>query len=147
MSDHCANSAGRWELDVKNYHIPAFILNLPNQIPQKVNTLASQIDVFPTLFAALNWDYESNLFGQNILSMTRENERAFIGNYRKLGYLKDDKVLILDEQANANFYSWNPLDNSLTTAPLNDAFEKKSISFYQVADELYRNEGLKIKNK
>ncbi len=147
MSDHCANSAGRWELDVKNYHIPAFILNLPNQIPQKVNTLASQIDVFPTLFAALNWDYESNLFGQNILSMTRENERAFIGNYRKLGYLKDDKVLILDEQANANFYSWNPLDNSLTTAPLDDAFEKKSISFYQVADELYRNEGLKIKNK
>lgn len=22
MSDHCASSAGRWELEVKNYHIP-----------------------------------------------------------------------------------------------------------------------------
>ena len=69
MSDHCASSAGRWELDVHNYHIPAMIINLPNQQPLKVNNLASQIDVFPTLFAQLNWDYESNFFGRNILKM------------------------------------------------------------------------------
>src|SRR5690606_12512923 len=51
MSDHCANSAGRWELDVHNYHIPAFVINLPNQQPEKISQLASQIDLFPTLFA------------------------------------------------------------------------------------------------
>ncbi|WP_028283551.1 LTA synthase family protein [Olleya marilimosa] len=147
MSDHCASSAGRWELDVKNYHIPALIFNLPNQQPEKVNKLASQIDVFPTLFSVLNWDYESNLFGKDILSMQPKDERAFIGNYRKLGYLKDDKILILDEQANANFYSWNPSDNSLNTIPSEEKFQNKSISFYQVADDLYRNEGLKIKSE
>ena len=147
MSDHCASSAGRWELDVKNYHIPGLIFNLPNQEPKKVNKLASQIDVFPTLFSALNWDYKSNLFGKDIMSMQPQDERAFIGNYRKLGYLKDEKVLILDEQANANFYSWNPVDNSLGSIPTEDKFEQKSISFYQVADDLYRSEGLKIKSK
>lgn len=147
MSDHCASSAGRWELDVKNYHIPALIFNLPNQQPEKVNKLASQIDVFPTLFSILNWDYNSNLFGRDILSMESKDERAFIGNYRKLGYLKDNKVLILDEQENANFYSWNPKDNSLNAIPSEEEFDKKSISFYQVADALYRNEGLKIKKQ
>ena len=147
MSDHCASSAGRWELDVKNYHIPALIFNLPNQQPEKVNKLASQIDVFPTLFSALNWDYKSNLFGKDILSMQPEDERAFIGNYRKLGYLKDDKILILDEQKNAHFYSWNPVDNSLSVIPSEEKFENRSISFYEVADDLYRNEGLKIKSK
>ena len=147
MSDHCASSAGRWELDVKNYHIPALIFNLPNQQSEKVSKLASQIDVFPTLFSALHWDYESNLFGKDILSMQPEDERAFIGNYRKLGYLKDDKILILDEQKNAHFYSWNPSDNSLTTIPSEEKFENRSISFYEVADDLYRNEGLKIKSK
>ena len=145
MSDHCASSAGRWELDVKNYQIPALIFNLQNQQPEKVNKLASQIDVFPTLFSLLHWDYRSNLFGQDILSMELEDERAFIGNYRKLGYLKDDKVLVLDEQKNAHFYSWNPNDNSLVTRASEEEFENKSISFYQVADELYRNNGLKIK--
>lgn len=147
MSDHCASSAGRWELDVKNYHIPALIFNLPNQPPEKVNRMASQIDVFPTLFSALHWDYKSNLFGKDILLMQPEDERAFIGNYRKLGYLKDDKVMVLDEQKNANFYHWKPSDNSLTTIPSEKSFENTSISFYQVADDLYRNEGLKIKNE
>jgi len=147
MSDHCASSAGRWELDVKNYHIPALIFNLPNQQPEKINKLASQIDVFPTLFSALHWNYKSNLFGNDIMSMQPQDERAFIGNYRKLGYLKDNKILILDEQKNANFYSWNPSDNSLTTIPSEESFEKKSISFYEVSDDLYRNEGLKLKRK
>ncbi len=147
MSDHCASSAGRWELDVKNYHIPAFIFNLPNVAPKKINTLSSQIDVFPTLFSLLHWNYKSNLFGVNVLEMTKENERAFIGNYRKLGYLKDNKVLVLDEQANANFYSWNPTDNSLKSIPADKTFTNKTISFYEIADDLYRNGGLKLKNE
>ncbi len=146
MSDHCASSAGRWELDVQNYHIPALIYNLPNSAPQKVDKLCSQIDMYPTLFALLNWDYNSNLFGENIMKMQSEDERAFIGNYRKLGYLKDNKVMILDEQANANFYNWNPKDNSLTQQQVDTPFLNKSISFYEVADDLYRNGGLKIKN-
>jgi len=145
MSDHCASSAGRWELDVKNYQIPALIYNLPESNALKVNTLCSQIDIFPTLFAQLNWDYTSNFFGKNILEMKPEDERAFIGNYRKLGYLKDNKVMILDEQENANSYTWNPVDNSLTKVPYEKEFAKKSISFYEVADYLYRNNGLKIK--
>ena len=146
MSDHCASSAGRWELDVKNYHIPALIYNLPNTKPQKIDNLSSQIDMFPTLFSFLNWDYDSNLFGIDIMSMTPENERAFIGNYRKLAYLKDNQVMVLDEQANANFYDWNPIDNSLTKKITDESFLKKTISFYQVADDLYRNKGLIIKN-
>lgn len=145
MSDHCASSAGRWEMDIKNYHIPGLIFNLPNHQPEKVNKLASQIDIFPTLFALLHWDYKSNLFGRNILTMQPEDERAFIGNYRKLGYLKEDRVLILDDQKKANFYSWNPIDNSLNTIPVDENFENKSISFYEVADDLYRSGGLKNK--
>lgn len=147
MSDHCASSAGRWELDVKNYHIPAFIINLTNQSPKKVSKLASQIDLFPTLFAQLNWDYDSNLFGQNILKMETADERAFIGNYRKLGLLKGKKVMILDEQNNANFYSWNPVDNSLSLEPLSEEFMNRTVSYYEVADDLYKSGGLKLKNK
>ena len=30
MADHCASSAGKSEVDIKNYHIPAMIYNLPN---------------------------------------------------------------------------------------------------------------------
>lgn len=146
MSDHCANSAGRWELDVKNYHIPAFIANLPNGKSAKVAKLSSQIDLFPTLFSLLKWDYTSNFFGKNVFAVKPEDERAYIGNYRKLGTLKDNKVMILDEQKNANLYLWNPADNSLSPLPADKNFEKQSISNFQVADELYHNSGLNLRS-
>ncbi|MFC3973063.1 LTA synthase family protein [Maribacter confluentis] len=146
MSDHCASSAGKWELDVANYRIPAFIYNLPEQQNAKINTLCSQIDVFPTLFSTLGWTYESNLFGMDILKMKPENERAFIGNYRKLGYLKDSKVLVLGDGETINFYQRNVLDNSLKQTPMNESFKKIAVANYQVADELYHNGGLQLKS-
>tara|TARA_R110002050_G_scaffold196426_3_gene331418 strand:- start:9006 stop:10982 length:1977 start_codon:yes stop_codon:yes gene_type:complete len=145
MSDHCASSAGRWELDVKNYHIPALIINLPNTHPIKIDKLCSQIDVFPTLFSKLGWNYESNLFGVDITKMKAEDERAFIGNYRKLGLLKGQKIMILGDQKKANFYAWKRDDNSLESIPMDNDFLKQTISFYQVADYLYSYDGLKLK--
>jgi len=144
MSDHCASSAGRWELDVQNYHIPAIIFNTKNIVPQKVDKLCSQIDLFPTIFGLLNWDYTSNLFGEDILKMKPQDERAFIGNYRKLGLLKGNKLMVLGETEQSDFYKWNKNDNSLTKIPNDLSFLNETISYYQVADYLYRNNGLKL---
>jgi len=146
MSDHCASSAGRWELDVENYHIPALIYNLPNMAQNKISKLCSQIDMFPTLFGLLGWDYTSNLFGMDILQMNPDDERAFIGNYRKLGLLKEDKVMILGDQKTANFYQWKSSDNSLKSVPMDNDFLRNTISWYQVSDYLYINNGLKATN-
>jgi phosphoglycerol transferase MdoB-like AlkP superfamily enzyme len=145
MSDHCAFSAGRWALDVKNYHIPALIYNLPNTPNQKIDQLCSQIDMFPTLFSALNWDYNSNLFGTDVLSMKPEDERAFIGNYRKLGFLKNNKLMVLSEQKQIDYYQYNKEDNSLNPISIDANILKRTTSFYQAADYLYLNGGLKLK--
>jgi phosphoglycerol transferase MdoB-like AlkP superfamily enzyme len=144
MADHCAASAGKWDLDVMNYHIPALMFNTPIITPQKVDKLCSQIDVFPTLFELLHWDYSSNLFGKDILKMNPDDERAFISNYRKLGLLKDDKLMVLGDQKKASFYQWNEEDNSLVPLPMDEEFLKETTSYYQVADYLYRNNGLKL---
>ena len=55
IADHCAYSAGRTELNLKNHHIPAFIYNLENKEPQEIHKLSSQIDIFPTLFGYLKF--------------------------------------------------------------------------------------------
>lgn len=147
MSDHCASSAGRWELDVENYHIPALIFNMPNMTAKKIGNLCSQIDMFPTLFAQLGWDYTSNLFGTDILKMRPDEERAFIGNYRKLGFLKDYKIMVLGDQHTANYYSWHRSNNNLTTLPIDKTFLETTISYYQVADYLYSSGGLQYLEK
>lgn len=147
MADHCASSAGRQELDVKNYHIPALMLNLPNTPPQKIDKMASQVDVFPTLFSLLNWNYNSNLYGTDILKMKPEEERAFVGTYRKLGLLKkNDNILVLGDQKVSNFYQWNRETNELLPLKEDETFLKEIISNYQTADYLFSNGGLKLKS-
>ncbi len=108
VADHCASSAGKWEVTVDKHHIPALIYNLPNTPHQKVDKLCSQIDVMPTLFGYLNWNYTTSLYGKDISKMTQEEERALIGNYRTVGLLKDDVFTELTDKKNSNQYLWEP---------------------------------------
>ena len=145
MADHCASSAGRWSLNIDKYRIPAMIVNLQNVAPQKIEKLSSQIDMFPTLFGLLNWDYTSNLFGKDIMQMQKEDERAFIGNYRNLGLLKDKKLMVLSDQFIANYFVWETDNDNLISKDIDTKMLEETISFYQVADYMYRNGGLKLK--
>ncbi|WP_431163913.1 LTA synthase family protein [Flagellimonas beolgyonensis] len=145
MADHCASSAGRWELDVANYRIPAIIVNLGDAQKGEIQKQCSQIDVMPTLFSMLGWHYDSNFFGKDVLSMPAEEERAFIGNYRKLGLLKSNTLMVLADGKSANEYAWDSQDNSLEKIPTDNAFLNETISYYQVADFLYNHGGLELK--
>lgn len=142
IADHCASSAGKEEIDVANYHIPAFIINMPNKMNQKIEKQCSQIDLFPTFFSMLNWKYESNFFGKNVL-VDNFKERALMGTYRKLVLMKQDKVMVLSDQKKQNFYTWNKSDNSLTPIPINKTFFDEAISWYQTADYLFTNKMLR----
>ena len=108
--------------------------------------MSSQIDIFPTLFGLLGWDYDSNFFGMDVLKLKPEDGRAFIGTYRKLGLLKDEHVMVLGDQQTSNFYKWNPVDNNLKGLPMDNDFLENTISWYQVADYLYTHKGLEIKH-
>ena len=142
VADHCASSAGKDEIDVANYHIPAFIVNMPEAMNQKVKKQCSQIDLFPTFFALQNWTYNSDFFGKNVLNPSFE-ERALMGTYRKLVLMKQNKVMILSDQKKQAFYTWNKADNSLKSIPMEKSFLHETISWYQTADYLFTNKLLK----
>jgi len=142
VADHCASSAGKDEIDVKNYHIPAIIYG-PSIPIQKVDKLCSQIDLFPTLFSLLHWDYTSDFYGKNILNENFE-QRAFMGTYLKLAMMKKNHaVMILSNQKKEHQYRWNPSTNSLLNVPMQQDFKNQTIAFYQSADYLFTNHRLK----
>jgi len=145
VADHCASSAGKSELDIANYHIPAFIFNLPNIPPFTIEKQCSQIDVFPTLFAYLNWSYTSNFYGKDVNKFSKENERSFIGNYQKLGLLKGNHAMILGTVKTDNFYEWDVKTNAMKKIKTEDDFLKETIAYYQSADYLFHNQLMKLK--
>lgn len=139
VADHNAYSAGRTEINVRKYHIPGFIYNLPQQKPEELNQLCSQIDVFPTLFGYFGWHYQSKLFGKDVRTMQPHEERAFISNHRKLSLRKGNQLVILDSHKDSRFYQWKKEDNSLKKVKEDKSLEKEAILYYQAAYSLYKN--------
>ncbi|KRD57727.1 sulfatase [Flavobacterium sp. Root935] len=93
VADHCASSAGKTQLPLDKYRIPALIYS-PYSKPEKYTKLMSQIDIMPTLFGLLNFDYKSKFFGQDVLKPDYQ-PRAFIATYQDLGFIKDNVLTIL----------------------------------------------------
>lgn len=142
IADHCASSAGKDEIDVANYHIPAFIVNLPKNQNRKISKLCSQIDLMPTLFSLMHWNYDSDFFGKSVVGKGFE-ERSLMGTYRKLVLMKGEKVMILSDQKKQAFYKWEKADNSLKPQPMDRSFLDETIAWYQAADYLFTNKMLK----
>jgi len=142
VADHCASSAGKDEIDVKNYQIPAIIYGQNLIQPQKVTKLCSQIDVFPTLFGQLHWNYTSNFFGTDVLSNSYK-ERALMGTYLKLACKTNNNVEILSNQKKNANYKWNPVSNHLLLLPEKKSKLYETIAWYETADYLYLNNKLK----
>jgi phosphoglycerol transferase MdoB-like AlkP superfamily enzyme len=147
IADHCASSAGKTELDVTKYHIPAMIYN-PTLVPAKtVPALCSQIDVMPMVFGLLNWSYETLGYGHDMLDPAAAGlpGRAFVSNYQKIAMLRDEGIAILtpNRKFSAHTYDretgdFSPIDPAVSAKLVHD-----TTVFYQSASWLFGSGKLK----
>lgn len=93
-ADHCASSAGKTEIPLDKYHIPAMIYAPGFVQPGKMDLLVSQIDIMPTLFGLLHFSYESRFYGRNVFG-PHYVPRALVATYQDLGYWEADVLTIL----------------------------------------------------
>ncbi len=139
VADHCASSAGEAELQFNKYLIPFLIYSPAHIPPQTVNTLASQIDVAPTLLGLLNFSYDSKFYGRDIFHTHPDQERAFIGNYQKLGYMKNSHLTILSPRKEVSAYQVDFKNNTTTPIAVNETELTEAITYYQSADIAFKN--------
>ncbi len=109
-ADHCASSAGKTEIPLEKYHIPAMIYAPAFVAPGSVGKTASQIDLMPTLFSLLGMDYDSWFYGRDILA-DDFRERAFVATYQDLGYLEGDRFTVLSPVDRAEQFLLRPTDD------------------------------------
>lgn len=141
VADHCASSAGKTELPVNKYHIPLLIYSPANISAQRVDRLMSQIDLGPTLLGLLNFDYTSKFFGYDIFRLEPGRERAFVSTYQSLGYIKDNKLVILLPQRKVAEVVPNFQDGSATPVSVDGPLLQEAIAWYQASSYAFK-EGL-----
>ncbi|MCL4536180.1 MAG: LTA synthase family protein [Nitrospirae bacterium] len=139
VADHCAGSAGKTSLPVKRYEIPLLIYSPSHFSPQRIDKLASQIDIAPTVLGLLNFSYRTKFFGKDIFKMQPEQERALIGTYQKLGYVKNDRLVVLDIKKEAAVYQFNRDTGEARKLPPDPNLLNEAVSYYQGANYLFEH--------
>ena len=113
------------------YHIPLLIY-APNIIlPQRIDTLASQIDLAPTLLSLLNFSYTSRFYGRDILQPGVG--RALLGNYQKVGLLRGNEFCLLTPDRKSCLYHIGQNDSQTQSTRNDPELLADTISYYQSA--------------
>ncbi len=142
VADHTHKGRGKQELPLAAYHIPLIFYG-PDQVkPGRVDTVASQIDVAPTLLGMLNVSYRSRFFGHDVLREGATHPRALMANYQTVGYYESGRMVELRPNGRSRVVSADtgklaPKDE-LTSHLMDEA-----VSYYQLASEAYRKGYLK----
>lgn len=138
VADHCASSAGELDIPVDQYHIPMIVYAPAHIAPARVERLASQMDVAPTLLELLGVSYRSRFFGRDILGQEPGSERALLGTYQRLGYLKDGMLTVLSPVRRVDVYRVEP-DGEQTPVMRRAAGDgvAEAIAYYQSASAAF----------
>jgi phosphoglycerol transferase MdoB-like AlkP superfamily enzyme len=136
-ADHCANSAGKTEIPVRNYHIPLLIYSPAHIKPRVVETLSAQADLAPTVLGLLNASYESRFFGRDMLN-GKPAGRAFLSTFQKMGLLKDGRLAVLGPKKYLKTYRWDEAGKAITEISEDRVLEEEAVSFYQGANYIYK---------
>lgn len=146
VADHTHNGRGKQELPIRNYHIP-MIIYAPGHIqPRRVDTIASQIDVAPTVLGLLGMSYRSRFFGQDILKEGLTHQRALMANYQTVGYY--ERGVMVELKPNARHRVVDAATGM--PRPMDDLARElltEAISYYQVASEAYQRGDLKLSSR
>ena len=143
VADHCASSAGKWEINIAKHHIPAIIYNLEDK-PLAINKLVSQIDIMPTLFGLLHWNYTTALYGKDITKMVASEERALIGNYRTLGLLTKNHFTEINDRRQIKQYALRGGEMYPQTN-VEPTLKNRTIAYYQTASYRFKQKLMKEK--
>jgi hypothetical protein len=115
--------------------------------------MISQIDLMPTLFGLLNFNYQSKFYGLDVMKSDYK-PRAFIATYQDLGLIKDNVLTVISPKQKVKqfqltlqpkgnlptdfqiYFDQKPMDKVRTD------LVNETVSYYQTASYLLKNKKL-----
>jgi len=94
----------------------------------------------------LGWGYNTALYGKDINQVKPGAERAFLGNYRTLGMLKNNLFTQIDDRKRIKQFVFTTANQSLTEQKkLDPALADETVANYQTASERFKNEKMRAR--
>jgi phosphoglycerol transferase MdoB-like AlkP superfamily enzyme len=112
VADHDAKASGQNLVPIKNFHIPAVILNSGRQATFD-ERIVSQIDLAPKLLSLMGIKNYSPMLAHD-LNNSNYSGRAMMQYAENFAYMKDNEVTILQPQKEPMNFIYNLKEKTLT---------------------------------
>ncbi len=144
IADHNSRVYGASLIPVERFHVPALILGGPVTQPEVVSTLASQIDIGPTLLSMAGLSGEHPMVGRDLTLAENRNRtgRAIMQFDKTMAFMEGDDVVVYQQGLSPKFYQYQ--DRKLIEQDgENKALAEKALAYSlfaqkAYADKLYR---------
>ncbi|MDQ6887266.1 MAG: LTA synthase family protein [Gemmatimonadota bacterium] len=105
MGDHGARVYGAQEIPLLSYQVP-MLFYAPALIPAGVrdSTMASSMDVPPTVMAVLGLEYESKFFGHDLFHIGPGQGRALMTHNNQIALMQGDALAVLGLHQSADVF-------------------------------------------
>ena len=145
MGDHGARVYGAEAIPLPSYEVPILFL-APGLVPagQRIDTLASSLDLPPTILGLLGLSYESRFFGHDVFRIPPERGRALMTHNNEIALMRGGRIAVLGLQGRTSLFSVGA-DDQFVPIPRPDRegheLIEDAIAYYDGADQLYRTGG------
>lgn len=149
MGDHGARVYGAAKIPMPSYEVPILFF-APGFVPAgvRVPTLASAMDVPPTILGLLGVEYGSKFFGRDVLALDRTEGRAPLTHNNEIALLEGNYLAILGLRGSASLYRYDRTAETLVpqsvAKPGNLSPIEDAVAYYEGADRLYRGGGYRF---
>ena len=143
VGDHGARVYGAEQVPLASYRIPALLLTPePAWCGRRIDRLASQVDLAPTLLSLAGIGYTAPFFGEDLLQRPTGPGRAFLQHNRDVAVMDDGGLVALGLQKSVDGYRRVGTNGTeLVQVPPGkagqEALKNLGIATFQVADGLY----------
>lgn len=142
VADHGVEIRARGLIPAAKYHVPALILG-PDIAPQRIHTLASQVDLPPTVLGLLGITTRHPMPGRNLLTLPADMPgRAIYHLGSTYAYQVDDQVVLLRPDHPHQQYQLQ--EGKLTPTLLDPELEKDALAHLLLPDLLHRQQTYRL---
>jgi hypothetical protein len=146
MGDHGPRVYGSAEIPMPSYEIPILFYG-PKLVTAgvRVPTIASAMDVPPTILGLLGAEYDSKFFGRDVLNLDPADGRALMTHNNEIALLEGNRLATLGLRRAAKVYRYDREKETLVPTGAAEARTspgvEDAVAYFDGADKLYRGGG------
>jgi phosphoglycerol transferase MdoB-like AlkP superfamily enzyme len=144
MGDHGARVYGAAEIPLASYQVP-ILLVAPGVVPAgvRLDTIASSLDVPPTVLGLMGMGYDSKFFGHDLFRVDPSAGRALMTHNNDIALMRGNRMAVLGLHESADVFNVDPATGEMAPIKKPDAAGREmiedAIAYFNGADRLYRS--------